>query len=84
MKHFIAPPAPAPSWLDSLKFEDDVPLPTHRQHGLVMEALKDLKVGQSFVVPYTRHPIAANIARATGWKFTQAKEGDKLRIWRIK
>lgn len=71
---------PPAEWWESLKFEDAVPLPAPRID--LAEAVKDMKVGQSFVIPYTRHPRTANLARATGWKFTQAREGDNLRIWR--
>ena len=78
-------PMSGPMWFDSLKFDDDVPIPTSRgPGGELAKALKDMKVGQSFLMPYTRKPVAGNLARATGWKFTQAREGESLRIWRIK
>ena len=44
----------------------------------------DMDIGDSILVQYSRNSIAYNLARLTGFEFTQRREGEKLRIWRIK
>jgi hypothetical protein len=71
----------------SLKIETHVPIPKvcdsfNRKDPLYLLAPR-MEVGNSVAVPYTRQPLAANMGRATGFKFTARKEGDFLRIWRI-
>lgn len=66
--------------------QDDVPVPgpyMRPDHAMAYETARRLKVGQSFVIPKQRSGITANLARATGFKFTQRTEGDNMRIWRI-
>lgn len=91
-----------PAWARALVFEDNVPIPQNRAttgKDVIYEKIKHMRVGQSFVVPYVRTGKdagvvkdagvlkAGNLARATGYKFTQrtfvADNGDTmLRIWR--
>lgn len=42
-----------------------------------------MKIGDCVTTPYTRSPIASNLARLTGFRFTQRRIKDELRIWRI-
>lgn len=85
-----------PAWARTLVFEDNVPIPKNRAttgKDVIYEKIKHMRVGQSFVVPYVRTGKdagvvkAGNLARATGYKFTQRTfvndNGDTmLRIWR--
>mgnify|MGYP001298319382 CR=1 FL=1 len=64
----------------------DIPLPEERGSGHlwveVYKTARKLKVGHCMDIAYTRQPIASNLARQTGYRFTQRKVGDLLRIWR--
>lgn len=69
------------------KIDDDVPIPKRgnaTSNPEMYETAKKLKIGQSFLVDKVRAGVSSNLARATGYKFTQRVEGDKLRLWRIK
>lgn len=74
-------------WFDALiVIEDDVPIHKipRETSSVFYNQVKTMKIGQSFLFPYTRQPICANLARATGYKFTQRKvSNDQMRIWRI-
>ncbi len=52
-----------------------------------MLAAKEMEVGDSIAIPYGRKAMAGNMARVSGFKFTQRtviEEDQKmLRIWRI-
>lgn len=66
------------------EIEDGIPIPEGRSNKTaIYETAKCLKVGQSFVIPKERGPICSNLARATGFRFTQKTTGDQMRIWRI-
>ena len=75
------------SWFDAiLVIEDDIPIAaiSRDRSAPFYEQVRKMKVGQSFLFPYTRSPVCANLARATGFKFKQRKEGgNHMRIWRI-
>lgn len=50
----------------------------------VMVAARAMEVGDSILIPATQgKQTAGNMGRATGFKFTQRREGDNIRIWRI-
>lgn len=44
---------------------------------------RQMQIGDCILVPYTGSATITNMNQATGFKFTQRKEGDKSRIWRI-
>lgn len=75
------------AWFDViLNIEDDIPINEVKRDrsGPFYDQVKQMTVGQSFLFPYIRQPICANLARATGYKFTQRKvDADHMRIWRI-
>jgi len=71
----------------ALPIDKGVPLPPYaglRRTSNLAETARAMEVGDSVLVPYTRKPVASNMERATGFKFTQRKEGENLRIWRMK
>lgn len=60
-----------------------IPIPAGRgKHTEVYHAALDMQVGDHIDIPYSRTPIANNLARKTGYAFTQRKVDDILRIWR--
>ena len=47
-------------------------------------AARSMEVGDSITVPWTRDvSYASRMHRATGFTFTQRRDGEKIRIWRI-
>lgn len=73
---------------DLLPIEKGLPIPPSQAIGVVrtssvMQTARSMIIGDSIIVPYTRSPIAANMTRATGFKFSQRKIGKEMRIWRI-
>jgi hypothetical protein len=47
-------------------------------------AARSMEIGDSVAMPYTRDvSYTSRMARATGFTFTQRRDGDKVRIWRI-
>lgn len=70
-----------------LPIDKGVPIPPYagqQRTSDIAETARHMEVGDSVLVPYTRSPIAHNMERATGFKFTQRKEGENLRIWRMR
>lgn len=64
--------------------EDNIPIPVKRSSSPdLYETVKKMKVGQSILIDKQTKGFASNMARSTGFKFTQRTIGDKLRIWRI-
>lgn len=65
------------------KIEHNVPMPNRRNTGLA-EAIKALKVGDSFLIPVNRRATAHGIARYNGYRVSVRKDTDgNMRIWRI-
>lgn len=63
------------------------PLPSNpNKRSPEVEAAFKMKVGDCITVPFrgrkAKNPVAS-MARATGFKFTQRVEGDKITIWRV-
>ena len=48
--------------------------------GYVELTQMNMKLAQ---VPYTRVPVTSNMERATGFTFSQRRQEDNLRIWRV-
>lgn len=73
------------SALADIVIRHGLPIPPARAQAneAVYEAAKKMLVGDSIDLPYTRTPISANLSRTTGFKFTQRKVDDFLRIWRV-
>lgn len=69
---------------EPIKIEHNVPIPPRKGISLVADAARSMKIGDSIVMPYSRKPVAGNMEKVTGFKFTQRREGGNLRIWRIK
>jgi hypothetical protein len=69
--------------------EDNVPLPLNRQRGLFVPLLRQLKVGQSVVIPRSRGGISTMMVNARagmpdGTLFTaSALSANETRVWRI-
>lgn len=61
-----------------------IPEPRAASNIALYNAAKGLEVGDSIDIPYCRVGIASNLARDTGYTFTQRKIGNILRIWRTK
>lgn len=70
------------------EIKSDIPPPPkkgYEETSELTDTARAMKVGDSILVPYTRkYPYASNMRRRTGFEFVQKKEGDMLRIWRIK
>jgi hypothetical protein len=63
----------------------DIPLPFPKGARTdIYEKAKLMQVGDCLEVPNPRRAHASNLARSTGYEFTQKKIGDILRIWRTK
>lgn len=63
----------------------NIPIPEPRKdQSPLYRAAKALEVGDCIDIPYCRKAIASNLARTTGYEFTQRKVGTVLRIWRTK
>lgn len=59
-----------------------VPPPRAASNIPLYNAAKSLEVGDSIDIPYRRVGVASNLARDTGYVFSQRKIGNILRIWR--
>ena len=74
--------------IEPLPIDKGLPIPptliNFERHSALMATARAMEVGDSVEIDYERSPLASNMARATGFKFTQRKLGNKLRIWRIK
>ena len=68
--------------------EKGVPVPKS-PHGFgrtspIMDVARAMEVGDSILVPAAAgKQLSGNMARATAYKFTQRRDGDNIRIWRI-
>lgn len=69
--------------------EDGIPIPLSEKSESkpLYQAAAKMKVGQSILIPAQRAGVAANLARATGHKFTQrtfsrGPNAGMMRIWR--
>ena len=67
-----------------ITIDRDVPLPEPRSNRTIYP-FRQMEVGDSFSLPY--HTRIANAAFAfgkiNGLKFTTAKVGDMIRVWRV-
>lgn len=76
---------PAPE----IPIEKGVPIPPRtdsflKRTSLVMDAARSMVVGDSILIPASLgKQTTGNMSRATGFKFTQRRYGDNIRIWRI-
>lgn len=59
-----------------------IPEPRSPSNLPLYNAARKLEVGDCIDIPYSRNGAAFNIARDTGYTFTQRKIGNILRIWR--
>lgn len=74
---------------EAVPIEKGVPIPADdrqfKRVSPVMVAARAMEIGDSVVIPASQgKQTAGNMGRATGFKFTQRREGDNIRIWRIK
>jgi hypothetical protein len=60
-----------------------IPEPKQAQNKELYTTVAQMPVGACVDVPYTRSPIASNLSRCFGYKFTQRRVGDMLRLWRV-
>lgn len=70
----------------AIVIEDNVPLPPppKGKNAEVYEAAKQMKVGQSIVIPKQKNGFTSNLAKSTGFRFRQQYlENETMRIWRI-
>jgi hypothetical protein len=68
--------------IPTVKIEKRVPIPpTGKTVGMV-DAMKKMSVGDSFVLPEGIQPYG--YARNAGIKITVKKQGEVYRVWRIK
>lgn len=67
------------------RIDNDVPIPPRAgQLSPVMEAAHAMTIGDSILIPVAcSKQMADNLSLATGFKFTQRRQGDNIRIWRI-
>lgn len=72
-------PCPEP-----IEIEHGIPIPSPKVISPITAAARDMKVGDSIMVPYSRGPVVTMMTKATGFKFTQLRIGSKMRIWRVK
>ncbi len=77
---------------DVCNIERNIPLPVRPRRPWSKYPFRDLKVGESFLVPCTRWDsdkamnsltsCRANMQRKTGFKFALRKTGNGIRVWR--
>lgn len=68
----------------SIKIESGIPLPTNRKNSGVSDALRDMKIGQSFFVKGGKIASVGSLARQVGVKVTARTLNGGVRVWRIK
>jgi hypothetical protein len=69
--------------LPTIEIKRGIPIPSSRNESGLKAIALDMQVGDCIDVPYSRTPVGYNLARVTGFEFTQRRKGDVLRIWRI-
>lgn len=70
-----------------IKIEKNVPVPSGKKTSLWRNLLMDMQVGDSFLLgpDYKKRNPAGHIMKVIpGWKFCQRREGEGIRVWRIK
>lgn len=71
--------------LPTVKIEKRVPVPATGRTTGMMDAMRSMSVGDSFVLPKGIQPYGTHAyAKIAGIKITVKKQKDGYRVWRIK
>ncbi len=69
---------------DKIKIEHGIPAPTGRNYGDVIEAIRSMKIGDSFLFPAIDRNTPYASARRLGIKIKMRRvDDDNVRIWRV-
>ena len=73
--------------MGKIQIHQDRPIPPRRGFHPALETSKNMIIGDYIEIDYSKDSVILNMvpsmARESGFKFTQRKVGDKLRIWRV-
>jgi hypothetical protein len=70
--------------MPTVKIEKRVPVPPTGKTTGMMEAMRTMKVGDSFALPQGLQPYSTHAyAKTAGIKITVKKQKDGYRVWRI-
>lgn len=68
-----------------IKIEHGIPMPLCSADGHVIKALRQMKVGDSFVYPRNHQASISGIGQRAGVKLVTRKlNDDTIRVWRVK
>ena len=67
-----------------LKIESGIAIPAHRGRDQYMDAMREMKVGESFLFPLAKRNNIGGYGRSLGMKFTtRAVDDETCRVWRV-